>query len=145
MKQLKRQSLTLIVLLYVMLMEMLILTKTRTLPLFGCRKSRSNYEKLQKNLQSMRLELQKTDQKAKAMPLGHRFMLHTRGSNRDKIKKANFEIGSNVISSKMGSNFKVKFLKIPSLKSKNFCFMTLLMQNPCPTCHSDTCNLQVYI
>ena len=40
---------------------------------------------------------------------------------------------------------KTKFLKIPSSKSKNFCFMTLNMPNLCPPYHFNTHNLQVHI
>ena len=40
--------------------------------------------------------------------------------------------------------FKFEFLKIPSLKSKNFTFITLLMSNPYTSAQSHRRNLQLH-
>ena len=44
-----------------------------------------------------------------------------------------------------GPEFFIKFLKIPSLKSNYFTFITLLMSNMCPSDQSHRRNLQLHI
>ena len=51
----------------------------------------------------------------------------------------------NAIMSKWSKIFKFEFLKILSLKSKIFKFISCLMSNPCPLDHSQSHNVQVHI
>ena len=102
--------------------------------------------KVKKVLVLLRLEPQKFAQESSTLHLRHEDLEEVIKKNKwiivSKSKIDLYDVDSNLNGVQ---TLKTKFLKIPSSKSKIFCFMTLRMPNICPPYHSNSHNLQVHI